>query len=173
MQDSRRTTSVNNFEYVNARTAERVSRLLMDRPAIPIAGGTDLLTRMKLGIVRPERVVNLKTIPALNTITPVENGLDIGALATLDAIANHPVVREQYAALFKAIEVAASPQLRNVGTIGGNLVQGSRCWYYRGRFKCWLKDGEECYAHDGENSHHAIFGGGPCHTVHPSDLHLH
>jgi xanthine dehydrogenase YagS FAD-binding subunit len=161
---------VNNFEHVNARSITSAVNLLnQDGFALPISGGTDLLGQMKLGIIKPDRLVNLKAIAELNTITPTANGLDIGALATLDAIANHPVVREQYPVLFKAIEVTASPQLRNMGTIAGNLAQGSRCWYYRGRFKCWLKMGDECFAHDGEHSHHAIFGGGPCHTVSPSD----
>lgn len=166
----RRITFVNNFEHVNAGSAIKAVNLLNQGGfALPISGGTDLLGQMKLGIIKPDRLVNLKKIQELNFITPTENGLDIGALATLDAIANHPVVREQYPVLYKAIEVTASPQLRNAGTIAGNLVQGSRCWYYRGLFKCWLKQGDECFAHDGENSHHAIFGGGPCHTVHPSD----
>jgi xanthine dehydrogenase YagS FAD-binding subunit len=103
-------------------------------------------------------------------ITVVNNGLNIGALANLDTIANNSVVRVQYPALIKAIEVTASPQLRNSGTVGGNLAQGPRCWYYRGQFQCWMKGGERCYARNGENSHHAIFGNGRCNQVHPSDL---
>ncbi len=158
------------FEHVNATSvAGAVSLLARDGRASPIAGGTDLLTRMKLGIARPERLVNLKTIRELDRIDFNGAGLDLGALVTLDAIAADPAVRERYPLLVRAIEVAASPQLRNAGTIGGNLAQASRCWYYRGRFDCWLKGGEVCYARDGENSRHAIFGGGPCYTVHPSD----
>lgn len=158
------------FEHVNAASLAAATNLLgQDGHSRPIAGGTDLLTQMKLGIVEPGRLVNLKTIPGLDSITSGESGLKIGALATLEAIASNRSVRQQYPALFKAIEVTASPQLRNSGTIGGNLAQVSRCWYYRGQFLCWLKQGEACYAKEGVNSHHAIFGGGPCYTVHPSD----
>jgi len=158
------------FEHVNATSAAgAVSLLAAKETARPIAGGTDLLTQMKLGIVEPDRLVNLKTISRLNSITSGETSLRIGALATLDSIGSNNVVREIYPALARAIEVAASPQLRNSGTIGGNLAQGSRCWYYRGQFHCWLKGGDVCQAKDGENSHHAIFGGGPCYAVHPSD----
>jgi xanthine dehydrogenase YagS FAD-binding subunit len=158
------------FEHVNATSvAAAVNLLSPDGQSRPIAGGTDLLTQMKLRIVEPNRLVNLKTIPRLNSITSGESGLKIGALVTLDTIGSNKVVRDKYPALVQAIEVAASPQLRNSGTIGGNLAQGSRCWYYRGQLHCWLKGGKVCYAKEGENSHHAIFGGGPCYTVHPSD----
>ncbi len=159
------------FEHVNAVSAQSAVKLLApDGYSRPIAGGTDLLGQLKLGIVRLERLVNLKSISGLGEISFDEaNGLRIGALATLDEIAARDVVRERYPVLFKAISVAASPQLRNFGTIAGNLLQGSRCWYYRGAFRCWLKGGEKCYARDGENAHHAIFSGGPCYTVQPSD----
>jgi xanthine dehydrogenase YagS FAD-binding subunit len=159
------------FEHVNATTASgAVKSLGLDSGSKLIAGGTDLLTQMKAGIIEPRRLVNLKTIPGLDTINFDDaNGLELGPLATLDSIGAAGVVRERYTALYLAIEAAASPQLRNFGTIGGNLVQGSRCWYYRGAFKCWLKGGVKCYARDGENSHHVIFDGGPCHAVQPSD----
>ncbi len=159
------------FEHVNAVSPAGAVRLLgSDGRSRPIAGGTDLLTELKLGIIAPDRLVNLKTIPGLDEIRYDEaSGLRLGALVTLDAIAASEVVRARYPALFQAVSLAASPQLRNAGTIGGNLVQDSRCWYYRGPFRCWLKGGEVCYARDGENAYHAIFGGGPCYTVHPSD----
>jgi xanthine dehydrogenase YagS FAD-binding subunit len=159
------------FEHVNATSAaSAVSLLTANGTSRLMAGGTDLLTQIKLGIIEPDRLVNLKTIPGLNSITSGKGGLRIGALATLDSIGSNKAVRNSYSALVQAIEVAASPQLRNSGTIGGNMAQGSRCWYYRGQFRCWLKGGDVCQAKDGENSHHAIFGGGPCYTVHPSDL---
>lgn len=159
------------FEHVNAASTAGAVRLLgANGRARPIAGGTDLLSMMKLGIAAPERLVNLKTIPGLDGISFDEiGGLRLGALATLDAIAGHDEVRARYPLLAEAISLAASPQLRNQGTIGGNLAQDSRCWYYRGPFHCWLKGGETCDAKDGENTNHAIFGGGPCYTVHPSD----
>jgi xanthine dehydrogenase YagS FAD-binding subunit len=162
---------MNNFEHADATTiADAISLLASNGSSVPIAGGTDLLTQIKLGLIKPGRLVNLKTIPGLDLITVVNNGLNIGALANLDTIANNSVVRVQYPALIKAIEVTASPQLRNSGTVGGNLAQGPRCWYYRGQFQCWMKGGERCYARNGENSHHAIFGNGRCNQVHPSDL---
>jgi len=162
---------MNNFEHADATTiADAISLLASNGSSVPIAGGTDLLTQIKLGLIKPGRLVNLKTIPCLDLITVVNNGLNIGALANLDTIANNSVVRGQYPALIKAIEVTASPQLRNSGTVGGNLAQGPRCWYYRGQFQCWMKGGERCYARNGENSHHAIFGNGRCNQVHPSDL---
>jgi xanthine dehydrogenase YagS FAD-binding subunit len=162
---------MNNFEHADATSvAEAISLLGSNGSSVPIAGGTDLLTQIKLGLIKPDQLVNLKTIPGLDLIAVVNTGLNIGALAKLDTIANNKVVREQYPALIKAIEVIASPQLRNSGTIGGNLAQGPRCWYYRGKFHCWMKQGERCYARNGENSHHAIFGNGRCNQVHPSDL---
>ena len=162
---------MNNFEHADATTiADAISLLASNGSSVPIAGGTDLLTQIKLGLIKPGRLVNLKTIPCLDLITVVNNGLNIGALANLDTIANNSVVRGQYPALIKAIEVTASPQLRNSGTVGGNLAHRARCWYYRGQFQCWMKGGERCYARNGENSHHAIFGNGRCNQVHPSDL---
>jgi xanthine dehydrogenase YagS FAD-binding subunit len=159
-----------NFRHINVTTIEDAVDLLQSTTnSLPIAGGTDLLTRMKAGIAEPDLIVNLKTIPGLTSIRSNASGLDIGALATLDEIACNKTVRKQYAALHKAIEAAASPQIRNRGTIGGNLAQDSRCLYYRGPFHCWLKRGDVCYAKEGENSHHAIFDGGPCYSVHPSD----
>ncbi|MGP8079224.1 MAG: FAD binding domain-containing protein [Dehalococcoidales bacterium] len=162
---------MNNFEHVDATSvAQAISLLGSNGSSVPIAGGTDLLTQIKLGLIKPDRLVNLKTIPGLDLITFNDSGLNIGPLVKLDVIASNKTVQKQYPAIIKAIEVIASPQLRNAGTIGGNLVQGPRCWYYRGQFRCWLKQGERCYARNGENSHHAIFGNGRCNQVHPSDL---
>jgi xanthine dehydrogenase YagS FAD-binding subunit len=159
------------FEHVDASTvADAVKALAANNGSKAIAGGTDLLTQMKAGIIEPCRLVNLKTIPGLGQVNFNDaNGLELGALATLDAIAADETVRERYAALYQAILSAASPQLRNFGTIAGNLVQGSRCWYFRGAFPCWLKGGNKCFAREAENSHHAVFGQGGCNAVLPSD----
>lgn len=161
-----------NFEHVDALSlSEAISLLEYPGQSLAIAGGTDLLTQMKSRIVSPERIVNLKTIPELNAIRPNDrDGLRIGALRTLSDLAHDQIIRSRYPALYQAIASAATRQIRNQGTIGGNLLQGPRCWYYRGRFNCWLKGGETCYARDGENSHHAIFSDGPCYMVHPSDM---
>jgi xanthine dehydrogenase YagS FAD-binding subunit len=135
-----------------------------------IAGGTDLLPLMKRDVVVPSRLVNLKTVPRLAGFDFDERrGLVIGTMVTLDSLARSPVVSQRYRVLREAIRSAASPQLRNMATIGGNLCQASRCWYYRGPFFCWLKGGPECHAEGGENRMHAIFGGGPCYSAHPSD----
>jgi len=162
---------MNNFEHANATSiAEAVNLLVSNRDSVPIAGGTDLLTQIKLGLIKPGRLVNLKTIPGLDSVIFDDAGLNIGALTKLEVIAGDKKVQKEYPAITKALEVIASPQLRNSGTIGGNLAQGSRCWYYRGQFHCWMKQGERCYARNGENSNHAIFGNGRCNQVHPSDL---
>lgn len=161
------------FEHVEPRTPRAaLDQLAGDGQTLPIAGGTDLLTVMKKGIVRPRRVLNLKPLAELRYLRhDPRDGLQIGALTTLDEVEHHSVVRERFPMLAQAISVAASPQLRNVGTIGGNLCQHSRCWYYREDFKCWLKGGEVCYARDGENAFHSIFDtSGPCVSTQPSDI---
>jgi xanthine dehydrogenase YagS FAD-binding subunit len=159
------------FEYVQAETLESAARLLgPDRNVSILAGGTDLITQMKSGFTETARLVSLKNIPGLDAVIfDKGRSLRLGILATLDNIYQNPEIAGTYPVLAQAIIQSASPQLRNRGTIGGNLNQASRCWYYRGEFHCWLKGGNTCYARDGENQHHAIFGGGPCYTVHPSD----
>jgi len=161
---------VRNFEHINAPDLESAISLLSE-DAKAIAGGTDLLTEMKEKIKSPRRLINLKTIPNLSYIRyDAKEGLRIGALTTLAEIEDHPIIAEKFSVLAQAAGSAASPQLRNMGTIGGNLCQSPRCWYYRGSFNCWLKGGTKCYALDGENQYHAILGGDPCYSVHPSDL---
>jgi xanthine dehydrogenase YagS FAD-binding subunit len=146
-------------------------------PAAPLngrrflAGGTDLLTLMKADIVAPSVLVDLKRADDLpRGIEESADGLTIGALTTLSEIEHDPIVQQRYPALAQAIGQAATPQLRNMATIGGNLLQRPRCWYFRSSlFHCWLKGGSECHARDGENQHHAILGDAPCVAVHPSD----
>ncbi len=163
------------FEYESPATLDEVVALLGrdgDSAVRPLAGGTDLLTLMKADIAAPGRLVNIKRLPDLpRGVEEGEQGLSLGALTTLTEIETHPVIRERYPLLAEAAEVAATPQLRNMATLGGNLLQRPRCWYFRNpRFHCWLKGGEECQARDGENQQHALFGGAPCVAVHPSDL---
>jgi xanthine dehydrogenase YagS FAD-binding subunit len=136
-----------------------------------IAGGQDLLTSMKDYIVRPSRVVNLKSIPGLDRIDVDSKGVTIGALVTLAQLETHPDVRKLLPGLVEAASSVASPQIRNLGTVGGNLCQRPRCWYFRlESVVCLRKGGDECYAESGENKYNAIFGGGPSFIVHPSDL---
>ena len=136
-----------------------------------LAGGTDLLGTARRGIETPDHLINLKSIPELTGIhqTP-DNGLTIGAIPRLSDVAENQLVVENYPILVQAIAQTATPQIRNTGTIGGNLCQRPRCWYYRHPdFPCVRKRGEGCFAVGGKNSYHAIFGGHGCFIVHPSD----
>jgi xanthine dehydrogenase YagS FAD-binding subunit len=163
------------FEYVSPTTVEEVLELLGQEgngATRPLAGGTDLLTLMKTDIAAPSRLVNLKRLTGLPSgIEETAQGITLGALTTLTEIETHPVIRQHCPLLSEAAAVAATPQLRNMATLGGNLLQRPRCWYFRNpRCHCWLKGGEECPAYEGENQFHALFGGGPCYAVHPSDI---
>ncbi|MCU0575779.1 MAG: xanthine dehydrogenase family protein subunit M [Desulfobacterota bacterium] len=167
------------FRHFNAQSVDQAASLMAGYGgrACIIAGGTDLLGRMKDRILPsyPEALVNLKTIAGLDAIRAEDGVLRIGALATLASVAAHPEVLSNYRALAEAAGRTASPQLRNMGTIGGNICQDIRCWYYRGplnRFSCLRKGGGRCYALKGDNRYHSIFGGSVekgCVAVHPSD----
>lgn len=164
---------MNTFEYTTASSPEQAVSLLGKswEDARLLAGGVDLLGEMKERIVTPKRVVNIKGIPGLNTIQEKGGELRIGAIATLRAIERHPAILKRWTAIAEASASVGAPQIRNVGTLGGNLCQRPRCWYYRSDlFHCLKKGGDRCYAEDGENAYHAIFGNGPCHIVHPSDV---
>ncbi len=156
------------FIHIDVANSEEVIPLL-DARSRPLAGGTDMLPLMKEGIVAPERLINIKRAGDLRYIRADEDGLHIGALTTLDELDRHPDVRRDYTTLAQAAAEAASPQLRNMATLGGNLLQQARCWYYRGDFHCWLKGGELCHARGGRNEYHAIFDQSPCVAVYPSD----
>ncbi len=137
--------------------------------AVMKAGGIDLLDLMKEDLLRPERVVNLREIGGLDTIAEDADGLRIGALVTLEQVAAHAGVRARYAALAEAAASSASPQIRHVATLGGNLLQRPRCWYFRSAaHRCGRKGGDHCFAFDGENQYHAVFGQYGCAMVHPS-----
>jgi len=161
------------FEHVNVDTVENaISFLDSGWDSKIIAGGTDLLGEMKRKIISPKRLVNLKTVEDLSYIRySEEGGLKIGALATLSDVESDEVVREKFGILTQAISKIATPQLRNMSTIGGNLCQSPRCWYYRNtQYHCLRKGGRGCFAVAGKNKYHAILNGGPCFIVHPSDL---
>jgi len=161
------------FEY-HQPTDLRDASLLLKRAGAEAAinsGGTDLLDLMKEGIATPKQLVNLKRIKGLRGIDYTKGReLRIGALTTLHEIATHPVIQERFTALSEAASKSASPQLRNMGTLGGNLCQRPRCWYFRSNeFPCIRKGGKDCFAVSGENKYHCVIGGGPCYIVHPSD----
>jgi xanthine dehydrogenase YagS FAD-binding subunit len=167
------------FVHLNARSIdEAVSALRRyGRRSCLIAGGTDLLGKMKDEILPayPEAVINLKSIPGLDFIMEEKGVLRIGALTRLEDIAKNPLVRSEYKALAEAAHRTASPHIREMGTLGGNICQDIRCWYYRSpgnRFPCLRKGGGRCYAIEGDNRYHSIFGAsvrGGCLAVHPSD----
>ncbi|HEY0079268.1 MAG TPA: xanthine dehydrogenase family protein subunit M [Pyrinomonadaceae bacterium] len=168
------------FEWTNPTSVSEAVRLLrtetrgadIDDAPRPLGGGQDLLTTMKEYITRPSRVVNLKSIKGLDRIDyDSRRGLRIGALVTLTQLEENADVRRVYPGLIEAARSVATPQIRNLGTIGGNLCQRPRCWYYRlEHVVCLKKGGSECYAAKGENKYNAILGGGPSYIVHPSDL---
>ena len=165
------------FELIHPQTVSEATRLLAEGgydQVRPMGGGQDLLGTMKDYILTPARVVDLKRIPHLNQISyDPARGLTLGALVTITEVEEHPSIRQHFAALAEAAQSVASIQIRNVGTVGGNLCQRPRCWYYRNEhIVCLKKGGDKCYAapDSAENKYHAILGGGPSYIVHPSDL---
>lgn len=161
------------FEYVRASSVAEAADLLGTKRdnAKLLAGGTDLLGEMKDYITTPARLISLRAVPGLNKIEfDAKKGTKVGALVTLSELAAHKGIASAYGALVQAIGFTAMPQIRNMATIGGNLCQRPRCWYYRDEHThCLKKGGAKCYAVEGENQYHAILGGGPCYIVHPSD----
>lgn len=162
------------FTNVNPRTLkEALSTIDSNRQSgkqvVVAGGGTDLLQLMRERIVNTDVLVNLKSIATNKTITAAARGTTIGGLATLTSVAGHAAVRTRYTALAEAAESVATLQIRNVGTIAGNVCQRPWCWYYRNGFKCYKNGGNVCFSAAGENEFHAIFGGGPSYIVHPSD----
>jgi xanthine dehydrogenase YagS FAD-binding subunit len=159
------------FAYVKA-AGEKQAVAALAAPggrALPLAGGMDLIALMKDYVAQPDRLVSLRELDA--SIAKASGGLRIGAAATLADLAAHADARRMYPALTDAAAEVGTPQIRNVGTVGGNLNQRPRCWYFRNEeFNCLKKGGSRCFAVDGENQYHAIFGDGPCHIVHPSSL---
>jgi xanthine dehydrogenase YagS FAD-binding subunit len=167
------------FEYYKVTTVAQVISLLMrhgERAAI-LAGGSDILSMMKDRVEGPklhlpQHLIDIKGIKELSYIKEQKTGLKIGAATNLNDIASSPLVAGRYPLLSQAASQVAVPQIRNVGTLGGNLCQRPRCWYFRGRlFKdCLRKGGGNCYAQSGENQYHAIFGADVCAMVCPSDM---
>ena len=167
------------FKHFNAASVDEAISLMRTSKgnANLIAGGTDLLGVLKDEILPdyPEAVINIKTIPGLADIKVNKKGLKIGALTKLVDVVAHPLVREKFAILSKAAEAVATPEIRNMATLGGNLCQDTRCWYYRyphhmgGRIICYRKEKAPCQAIKGDNRYHAIMGAKTCFAVCPSD----
>lgn len=158
------------FDYVRVKSTDDAVRHLSSEGARVHAGGTDLLGCLHDGVFGATKVVSLSDLGGLHGIQRItDGGLRIGATTTVAEVASNDLVGARYPGLAQAASEVASPQLRNQGTLGGNLCQRPRCWYFRGDFLCAKKGGDFCYAVDGENRYHAILGGGPCFIVHPSD----
>lgn len=159
---------ISRFEWANARSVNDALSLA-DEKSVFKAGGVDLMDRLKEGIDAPARLVNIRTIPGLAGILDTPQGLRLGPLVTLAQLDADKAVRAGYTALADAAGHAATPQIRNMATVGGNLVQRPRCWYFRNeQFHCFKKGGNKCFAQDGENEYHAIFDNRLCAIVHPS-----
>jgi xanthine dehydrogenase YagS FAD-binding subunit len=164
---------MNSFRWAEPRSVQQAASLLASGQGSTflMSGGTDLLGQLKEGIIVADTVIDLAAVPGLSYIKEEKDGLKIGAMTTIAELAADPAVLREYPGLSQAASVIASPQLRNVGTVGGNLCQRPRCWYFRNsEIICFKKGGERCYAFEGRNKYHAIIGGSPCYIVYPSDL---
>jgi xanthine dehydrogenase YagS FAD-binding subunit len=161
------------FELYQPGTVDDALRLLDKHgtDAWVLAGGLDSMDWLKDRLRKPKVVVDLSQVKELHGIKEAGGGLEIGAMTTLTEVVKHPVVREKYSLLMEAAELVASPQIRNQGTIGGNVSQDTRCWYYRGGWTCYRAGGNICYADTPTaiNREHAIFDADRCVAVNPSD----
>jgi xanthine dehydrogenase YagS FAD-binding subunit len=160
------------FQHVAPNSLQEVVALLNESSgqAKILAGGMDLLVEMKEHIVEPDMLISVLNVDGLAGIR-TENGITrIGAAVTLGDLADHAEINRDHTVLAQAARSVGSPQIRNRGTVGGNLCQRPRCWYYRDEhYACFKKGGESCFSMAGRNRYHAILGGGPCFMVHPSD----
>jgi xanthine dehydrogenase YagS FAD-binding subunit len=161
------------FELYQPANVDDALKLLAKHgaDALVLAGGLDSMDWLKDRLKRPKAVVDLSQIAELKGVREANGGLEIGAMTPLAEVVRHPVVREKYSILMEAAELVASPQIRNQGTIGGNVSQDTRCWYYRGGWNCYRAGGNICYADTptAVNREHAIFDADRCVAVNPSD----
>jgi xanthine dehydrogenase YagS FAD-binding subunit len=158
------------FTYQRVSSLEEAARSLTSADAVPLGGGTDLLSSIEDGLSSPRTVVDLRGLAGGDGFEWSVNGaLRIGASTRIHDIATDKRVQEEFPALAQACAAVGSPALRHMGTSGGNLCQRPRCWYLRRGVSCLKNGGSSCPAVQGENQHHAILDGGPCHIVHPSD----
>jgi xanthine dehydrogenase YagS FAD-binding subunit len=161
----------NNFTYVKAGSLAAAIKELSATGARLHAGGTDLLGLARNEIIPVDKVVSISNLKMLKGISArPDGGVKIGALTTLAEIVADSSIADKYPVLAQSAAAVGSPQIREQGTIGGNLCQRPRCWYFRSDLQCLKKGGKTCYGMAGENQYHAILGGGPCFFVHPSDI---
>jgi len=161
------------FELLQPNSIADAQKLLEQhgRDAWVLAGGLDSFDWLKDRIKKPKVVVDLSGIAELRGVRTAADGIEIGAMTTLTEIVQHPVIKEKYGLLAESAELVASPQIRNQGTIGGNVSQDARCWYYRAGWPCYRASGNICYADtpEGRNREHAILHADRCVAVNPSD----
>ncbi len=158
------------FAHVSPDSVAAATAALQEAGAAPIGGGSDLLGMVKDDLAAPDRLVRLTRLPGLDTVAPrPDGGVRIGGMITLAALSRHPVIRDRYAVLAEAAESVGTPQIRNAGTLAGNLTQRPWCWYFRQGFPCFKHGGTRCFSRTGESQFNAILGGGPSFIVHPSD----
>ena len=162
------------FANSNARDVKQAVALAQQarkdgRMAAFVGGGSDLLALVKERVVEPDVLINLKTARGLDQVAASRESVTIGGQIRLDTLAHHQTIRRDYAVLAEAAESVATPQIRNFGTLAGNVCQRPWCWYFRNGFPCYKAGGSQCFSVIGENQFHAIFGGGPSYIVHPSD----
>jgi xanthine dehydrogenase YagS FAD-binding subunit len=158
------------FRYSPASSIDDAAHQLTEPGAVALGGGTDLLVTIAEELARPEVLVDLRGVDGGESIEDVEDGgLRIGGMARLADMASHSTIRERFPMLAEACDAVATPALRNMATIGGNLCQRPRCWYLRRGISCYKNGGSDCPAVGGENQYLAILDGGPCYIVHPSD----
>jgi xanthine dehydrogenase YagS FAD-binding subunit len=162
------------FKNANARDARHAVSLAREtrhdgRRSSFAGGGSDLLGMVKDQLVQPDVLVNLKTIRGADRVEASSRGVTIGGLISLDALSRDEGVLRHYTVLAEAAGSVATPQIRRVGTLAGNVCQRPWCWYFRNGFPCYKAGGNQCFSFAGENQFHAIFGGGPSYIVHPSD----
>ena len=158
------------FAHLSPDSLAAATAALRDAGTAPVGGGSDLLGMIKDDLAAPDRLVRLTLLSGLDTIAShPDGGIQVGGMITLTALSRHPVLRERYAVLAEAAGSVGTPQIRNAGTLAGNLTQRPWCWYFRQRFPCYKHGGARCFSRTGENQFNAILGGGPSFIVHPSD----
>src|SRR5439155_24586770 len=168
MSRRREREAMKSFEWADASSVEEAIQLTVKGSAFK-AGGMDVVDLMKEHIATPTRLVNILRIPGLDQISEDEKSIRVGPLVTLTQLSDNPIINKSATALAQAAGHAATPQVRNMATLGGNILQRPRCWYFRNeQFPCRKKGGEICFAQEGENQYHAIFHNGLCAIVHPS-----
>jgi len=159
------------FANVNPKNLRDAANILRQKgqAAAIVGGGSDVLGMVKERLITPDVLVSLKSIRGLDRVTEKGGEVVIGGLITLDALSRDPLIRKNYNVLAEAAAHVGTPQIRNAGTLAGNVCQRPWCWYYRNGFPCYKNGGNTCFSITGENEFHAIFGGGPSFIVHPSD----